>query len=71
MFIESFETVPGATPERMVASGTVSTHSVSANQYLSVLEICRNQRDARTYENQGTPSPSLALECKCAFGAIT
>ena len=23
----------------------------------------------RTYENQGTPSPSLALECKCAFGA--
>ena len=29
----------------------------------------QNQRDARTYENQGTPSPSLALECKCAFGA--
>ena len=23
----------------------------------------------RTYENQGTPSLSLALECKCAFGA--
>ena len=29
----------------------------------------QNQRYARTYENQGTPSPSLALECKCAFGA--
>ena len=24
---------------------------------------------ARTHENQGTPSPSVALECKCAFGA--
>ena len=23
----------------------------------------------RTHENQGTPSPSVALECKCAFGA--
>ena len=31
-----------------------------------------NQRKsclARTYENQGTLGPSLALECKCAFGA--
>ena len=67
--VKSFETMPGATPERVVASGAVDTHSFAANQHLSVLEISENQHDARTYENQGTHSRSLALECKCAFGA--
>ena len=38
----------------------------------SIFEIFRNDRKrcrSRTYENQGTPSPSLAQDCKCAFGA--
>ena len=34
-----------------------------------ISEISRKCSRARTYENQGTPSPSLAQDCKCAFGA--
>ena len=33
-------------------------------------EISENQRSALTSENQGTLGLYLALECKCAFGAI-
>ena len=29
----------------------------------------KKYRRGRTPENQGTPSPSVALDCKCAFGA--
>ena len=70
ILIKSFDTIPGATPERMVASGMVCTHPIYANQHLSVSEISENQRYARTPENQGTHSLYLALDCKCAFGAI-
>ena len=68
--IKTFETMPGATPDAMVASGAVGPRPISANQHLSVSEISENQRYALTAENQGTHSRNLALDCKGAFGAI-
>ncbi len=42
ILVKSFETVPGATPEPMVASGVSVKYSIAANQHLSVLEISEN-----------------------------
>ena len=37
--------------------------------FLVALEVCNEVSNPRTLKNQGTLGPSLALECKCAFGA--
>ena len=42
ILVKSFETMPGATPEPMVASGVSVKYSIAANQHLSVLEISEN-----------------------------
>ena len=42
----------------------------SANEHLRDFQKSENRRLALTSENQGTLGLYLALECKCAFGAI-
>ena len=44
MTIKTFETMRGATPEPMVASGVSVKYSFAAHQHLSVSEIPENQR---------------------------
>ena len=38
ILVKSFETMPGATPERVVASGVVCTRPISANPHLVIFE---------------------------------
>ena len=70
IFVKSFKTMPGATPERVVASGVVCTHPVPANPHIRDFGKSENQRYLGQQKIQGTLGPSFALECKCAFGAI-
>ena len=60
----SFNTMPGPTPEQVVASGEVAAQP---HVSLSTLMICRDP--GSTCQNQDTLGPSLAHDCKCAFGA--
>ena len=54
ILVKSFETMPGATPERVVASGTVGARPISANPHLVIFE---NPKNAVTREQAKSKVP--------------
>ena len=72
MTIKVFETIHGAPTEPMVASQSMDNHSISVRENPKISKnpkIDENQRYLGQQKIQDTLGPSLALECKCAFGA--
>ena len=72
MTIKVFDTIRGAPTEPMVASQSMDNHSISVRKISKISKnpkIIENQRYLGQQKIQGTLGPSLALECKCAFGA--
>ena len=63
------QTIQGATTGPMALSESTVRDLISVRKNSKFPENPKIL--GRTYGNQGTPSPSVALECKCVFGATT
>ena len=64
------QTIRGAPTEPMVGLRTTGTHSISARENSNISKNPKILSRPDTSKSS-TPSPSLALECKCAFGATS